>query len=200
MMVHLVVFLVFLVFLMLAGCSIGAPSHVPATGAPAAPLGPPGLAEAQALVANASRAYKVDPPALMVGAHAGDATFGAVYRRGVIIFTARSLAGPGRDVITAHELAHYVLRHEHPTMRTQEEKEHQANIEAVRILMAGKGITEEQAARAMLEFLGGLRRSVERGGAVARGHAHPCEEIHAVVVAYPAQRGWSKTFECAGRR
>jgi hypothetical protein len=187
------------VIIMLAGCATGAPGHVPVATTPGAALGPPGLAEAQALVAAASRAYKVDPPALMVGDHAIDPTFGAVYRRGVIIITARTLAGPGRDVIIAHELGHYVLRHEHPTMRTQEEKEHQANIEAVRILQAGAGLSEEQALRAVLEFVARLRRSVERGGAVARGHAHPCEEIRAVVVAYPAQRGWSGTFECARR-
>jgi hypothetical protein len=116
----------------------------------------------------------------------------------VIVFTARVLAGPGRDMVTAHEMAHYVLRHEHPTMRTQEEKEHQANIEAVQILQAGKGMTEEAALRAVLEWLTRLRRSVERGGVVARGHAPPCEEIRMVVVAYPAQRAWSAASLCEG--
>ena len=84
-------------------------------------------------------------------------------------------------------------------MRTPEEKEHQANIEAVRILMAGKGMTEEAALREVLQWLGRLRRSVERGGVVARGHDQPCEEIRAAVVAYPAQRSWASASMCEGR-
>jgi hypothetical protein len=190
------------VALLAAGCGADGPRRAAAPEAAAAAPSPaahepPGLAEVRALVAAASRAYRVDPPAIMTDSHAGEATFGAVYRRGVILFTARILAGPSRDYAAAHEFAHYVLRHEHPSMRTPEEKEHQADIEAVRILQAGQGVSEEAAVRTVLQALARTRDSVQRGGPVARGHAHPCEEIRAVVAAYPKQRPWAASFECA---
>jgi hypothetical protein len=185
--------------ILLGGCATG--GHVaPATTTVApAEMSPPGLAEVRALAEKAGRAYGMPAPAIMVADHAGDATFGAVYRRGVITFTARALAGPNRDKIAAHEIAHYVLRHDLPGMRTQEEKEHAANIEAVRILQLA-GRSEEQATREVLAALDRTRQAVGRGATIARGHAHPCEEIHAVVVAYPAQRAWSVTFECVRRQ
>ena len=74
----------FMVIVLLAGCTAGGGGavHITADTAPASALEPPGLAEARALVVTASRAYKVAPPALMVGDHAGDATFSAVYAAG----------------------------------------------------------------------------------------------------------------------
>jgi hypothetical protein len=98
--------------------------------------------------------------------------------------------------VTAHELGHYVLRHDQST-RPQEVQEHEANIEAVRILQATKGLNEEAATRQVVEALDRLHRSVKSGRPTARGHAHPCEEIRAVLAAYPAQRAWAEKHECA---
>jgi hypothetical protein len=105
------------------------------------------------------------------------------------VFSPRALTSPSRDKYAAHELAHHILRHDLPSMRTPEEKEHQANIEAVRILVVANGVTEEQALRVVLGHLKG------RTG-TATGHASPCEEIRVVSAAFPAQRGWSAALEC----
>jgi hypothetical protein len=142
-----------------------------------------------------SRAYKMPPPKIVV--YVGDTDFGGVHRRGAIMFPARTLMSSSRDMVTAHEMGHYVLGHGYPSTLTPQAKEHEANIEAVRILQVGKGMTEEDALREVLIFLGHLRKDVAAGAPVGRGHANPCEEIRAVVVAYPAQRGWTSKYECA---
>ena len=181
---------------LIAGCATGGGAHV-TVGTTLTPAQEAGLADVKAFVDAAARAYQVQPPALMVADHAGDATAGAVYRRGVIIFTSRMLTSPSRDEATAHELGHYMLRHDQPSSRTPEEIEHQANIEAVLILETVKGVSEEAALREVVAALDRTHRAVKAGAGLARGHAHPCEEIRAVVVAYPAQRWWTAALECA---
>jgi hypothetical protein len=181
---------------LIAGCATGGGAHV-TVGATLTPAEEAGLADVKAFVDAAARAYKVQPPAIMVADHAGDATAGAIYRRGVIIFTSQMLTSPSRDKATAHELGHYFLRHDQPSSRTPQEIEHQANIEAVFILQAVKGVSEEAALREVVVALDRTHRAVKAGAGLARGHAHPCEEIRVVVTAYPAQRGWTATLECA---
>ena len=185
--------------ILIAGCATGGGAHV-TVGTTLTPEQEAGLADVKAFVDAAARAYDVQAPAIMVADHAGDVTAGAVYRRGVIIFTSGMLTSPSRDSATAHELGHYVLRHDQPSSRTPEEIEHQANIEAVRILRDVKGLSEEAALRVVVEALTRTHRAVRAGAAIARGHAHPCEEIRAVVAAYPAQRAWTATVECAPTR
>jgi hypothetical protein len=182
--------------ILIAGCAAGGGAHV-TIGTTLTPAQEAGLADVKAFVDAAARSYRVQPPAIMVGDHAGEATAGAIYRRGVIVFTSRMLTSASRDKVTAHELAHYFLRHDQPSSRTPEEIEHQANIEAVRILQVVKGMSEEAAVREVIEALARLHRAVKSGSPIARGHAHPCEEIRAVAAAYPAQRAWTARLECA---
>ena len=182
--------------ILIAGCATGDGAHV-TVGTTLTPAQEAGLADVKVFVDTAARAYRVPPPALMVADHAGDATAGAVYRRGVIIFTSGMLTSPSRDEATAHELGHYVLRHDLPSSRTPEEIEHQANIEAVRILQTVKGVSEEAALREVVASLDRTHRAVKAGAGLARGHAHPCEEIRAVIAGYPAQRAWTAALECA---
>jgi hypothetical protein len=182
--------------LLVAGCATGGAAHV-TVGTTLTPTQQAGLADVKSFIEAVARAYDIQPPAIMVADHAGDATFGAVYRRGVVTFTSAMLASPTRDKTAAHEMAHYVLRHDQPSSRTPEEREHQANIEAVRILQVGKGISEETAVREVVTALDLTRRSIAAGGPIARGHADPCEEIRAVVAAFPAQRAWTASLECA---
>ena len=185
-----------LLVLSVTACIAADTAHV-TIGSTLTPVQAAGLAEVKSFVEATARAYKVPAPAIMVADHAWDATAGAIYRRGVIVFTVRVLTSPSRDAITGHEMGHYVLHHDQPSARTSEEIEHQANIEAVRILMVGKGVSEEAALREVLAALDRTRRAVTAGGALARGHAHPCEEIRAVVAAYPAQRSWTAAIACA---
>jgi hypothetical protein len=185
--------------LLISACATDGGAHV-TVGTTLTPAQEAGLADVKAFVDTAARRYGVQPPAIMVGDHAGDATFGAVYRRGVIVFTSGMLTSASRDSATAHELAHDFLRHDQPSSRSSEDIEHQANIEAVRILQVGKGMSEEEAVRAVLEALARFHSAVRSGSPIARGHAHPCEEIRAVVAAYPAQRAWTARFECGPAR
>lgn len=140
-----------LLAILISGCATGG-AHV-TVGTTLTPAQEAGLAEVKAFVEATARAYRVQPPVIMVGDHAGDATFGAVYRRGVIVFTSRMLTSPSRDKITAHEPGHYVLRHDQPSSLPREVREHQANIEAVRILQTAKGLSEEAALREVVEAL-----------------------------------------------
>src|SRR5262245_11292420 len=188
-------YLVIAPLVLIAGCVTGDRAHV-TVGTTLTPAQEAGLTEVRGFVEAIARAYGLQPPAIMVADHAGDATFGAVYRRGIIVFTSQVLTSPSRDEVTAHELAHYFLRHDQPSSRSPHEIEHQANIEAVRILQIGKGTSEEAAVREVLAALDRSRRAVTSGFPIARGHAHPCEEIRAVVAAYPAQRAWTVPLEC----
>jgi hypothetical protein len=184
-----------LLAILTAACATGGAAHV-TVGTTLTPGQEAGLADVKAFVETAARAYQVQPPAIMVADHAWEATAGAVYRRGVIVFTSRMLTSPSRDKATAHELGHYFLRHDQPSSRPSEEIEHQANIEAVRILQTAKGLSEEAALRVVVEALDRTHGAVKAGAGLTRGHAHPCEEIRAVVAAYPAQRAWTATLEC----
>lgn len=181
---------------LVAGCAMGYAPHV-TVGTTLTADQEAGFADVKAFVEAASRAYQVQPPAIMVADHAGDATAGAIYRRGVIVFTSGILTSPSREAATAHEMAHYLLRHDEPSSRAQEEIEYQADIEAVRILQVVKGMSEEAALREVVAALERSHRAVKNGSAVTRGHAHPCEEIRAVLAAYPAQSAWTAKLECA---
>src|SRR5262245_17834068 len=158
-----------------------------------------GLVEVTVLIEAASRAYKVPPPRITVYDRAGDAAgnlaSGTYLGLGHIMLSARTLASSARDVVAAHEMGHYVLRHaDRPG--TRKEKEHEASIEAVRILQSAKGLSEEEALRSVLTTFERHRRGT--GAAPAgEGHGDLCEEVHAVVAAYPEQRGWSSAFDCA---
>jgi hypothetical protein len=184
-----------LLAILTAACATAGAAHV-TVGTTLTPAQEAGLADVKAFVETAAQAYQVQPPAIMVADHAWEATAGAVYRRGVIVFTGRMLTSPSRDKATAHELGHYFLRHDQPSSRPSEEIEHQANIEAVRILQTAKGLSEEAALRVVVEALDRTHGAVKAGAGLTRGHAHPCEEIRAVVAAYPAQRAWTATLEC----
>lgn len=155
-----------------------------------------GLAELEAFVDTAACVYQVPPPAVTVVDNDVLPGAGAGYQRGVIAFTKRVLTSPSRDMIIAHELGHYFLRHK----LSWEEIEHEANIEAVRILQVVKGVkgmSEEVALRAVVRALDSYHRAVKAGSPLGRGHTHPCEEIRRVVAAYPSQRAWTAALECA---
>ena len=187
--------LVLVAFVVIVGCGTEGPVRL-SKATSLTPEQEASLVAVMALIEAASTAYKVPPPNVIVADYAGE-TFGGAHWGGSIMFPARMLTSPSRDTIAAHEMGHYVLGHMHPSNRTPQEKEHAANIEAVRILQVGTGMTEEDALREVLIILRRSSRAVAAGAPVAQGHADPCEEIHAVVAAYPAQGVWASTYECA---
>ena len=176
---------------------VGKPTPTVVTATTLTPEQEAGLAEVMALIEAASRAYTVSPPTIIVFGRPGDGAYGD-YGRGVIMFSARSLTHPARDTVAAHEMGHYVLGHEHPGARLTETIWHAANIEAVRILQVGKEMSEDAALRKVLIPFA-MHRTTAGGAPAGRGHADPCKEIGAMVAAYPDQRGWASTYECASR-
>jgi hypothetical protein len=159
-----------------------------------------GLTQVTALVEAASQAYHVRSPTIIVldapsDGHLGGFLDSSSMRKSIAI-TPRALTSPWRDLVAAHEMGHYVRRHPRPSIRP-EEMEDEANIEAVRILQAAKGWTEEEALRELLIV---FRHHADAAGTpMGRGHGHPCEEIRALVTAYPKQRAWASRYECAPR-
>jgi hypothetical protein len=161
-----------------------------------------GLTQVTALVEAASQAYQVrSPTIIVVDAPRDDPAISRGFydtrsMRGSIAITPRTLTSPVRDLVAAHEMGHYIRRHPRPSLRP-EEMEDEANVEAVRILQAGKGWSEEQALR---ELLIAFRHHARTAGTpMGRGHGQPCEEIRALVTAYPDQRAWASAYECAPR-
>jgi hypothetical protein len=181
---------------LIVGCASGGAVRA-AKSTPLTPEQEASLAAVVALIEAAARAYKAPPPNIIVADYSAE-TFAGAYWGGSIMFPAQMLTSLSRDMVAAHEMGHYVLGHHHPSNRPQEEKEYQANIEAVRILQVSKGMTEAEALREVLIVLERGRIAVAGGGAkVGQGHPHPCEEIRVVVAAYPGQRRWASTLECA---
>src|SRR5262245_2975888 len=106
------------------------------------------LLEVTTMIEAASRAYKVPPPRITVYDRAGDAAgnlaAGTYLGLGHIMLSVRTLTSPARDVVVAHEMGHYVLRHaDRPG--SHKDKEHEASIETVRILQVAKGMSEQDA-------------------------------------------------------
>ena len=82
---------------------------------------------------------------------------GGTYRQGNFYLNANTLNSGHLTALVAHELGHYVLRHE-PTsgvsmaelLKAQELRELDANAQAVEILVRAKGMTQPQAVRTMV--------------------------------------------------
>jgi HAMP domain-containing protein len=116
---------------------------------------------------------------------------GARYRLGHLYLNVRMLGSRGLTAIVAHELAHYVLRHDTPVagssmgefQRAQELRELEANAKAVEILMRVKGMTERDAVQTMVGY---LRATSSPGGTL--GHRSSAEEIADLLERFPASR------------
>ncbi|MEX2148047.1 MAG: hypothetical protein WED01_13645 [Candidatus Rokuibacteriota bacterium] len=181
-----------LLVLLLAGC---------------ASLTPPqehSAAELRAFIARVARAYDVRPVHLVVGHDAG--SIGGTYQRGMITVSTPVLFSRYRDSIIAHELAHDLLGHDEPlrgvTMleqqQEQEQRELDANVKAVEILVRARDLPEEQALSLVYDGMLGFHRAVAAGGGVVPwGHRHPCEEMADLLARFPAHRAWTAPLECS---
>ena len=117
-----------------------------------------------------------------------------------------TLSSTFRDAIVAHELAHYVLGHDAPLSgassgelaRDYQQRELDANVKGVEILVRAAGFGEARALRTMYDYLAGVQWALERYPRMnLRGHKVPCEEIADLLVRYPRQRAWTATLQCA---
>ena len=162
-------------------------------------------AELREFIDRVARAYDVRPVHLVVGDDAE--SIGGTYRRGMITVSTPVLFSRYRDSVIAHELGHYLLGHDEPlrgvTMleqqQEQEQRELDASVKAVEILVRAGRLPEEQALSLMYDGMLGFYRAVtDGGGVVPWGHRHPCEEMADLLARFPAHRRWTAPLECSG--
>ena len=144
--------------------------------------------------------YGVSDVTFLVGVRPG-AGGGAVRSGGVMAFTPTMLdplpSGQSRDFLLAHELAHWVLGHTYvspPDETTlslwreeQPGRELDANAEAVKILMVGRGWSERRAFFHAHAYLWSYKQGVDahRFGVPAGHPRDPCVEINDLISRYP---------------
>jgi len=144
--------------------------------------------------------YGVSDVTFLVGDHRGPGG-GALRSGGLMTFRTAMLEplppGQSRDFLLAHELAHWVLGHGYrrpPDDATislwqdeQQGLELDANAEAVKILMVGRGWSERRAFFHAHAYLWSYKRGVDaRHYGVPAGHpTDPCVEINDLIRHYP---------------
>jgi IrrE N-terminal-like domain len=158
------------------------------------------LADWQKFADRVTAHYRASGVSFLVGTQSGPGG-GAMRPGGLMILSPSMLdaLGPGqsRDFLLAHELAHWVLGHGAATrldeanatewQRDQEARELEANAEAVKILMIGRGWSERNAFFHAHSYLWSYRRGVvARRYGVPAGHpSDPCVEINDLIRRYP---------------
>ena len=156
-------------------------------------------AEIRALADQTFKIYKVPSIPIVIGAHVTGT--GGTYAGGMFTVGSGMLASPTRDVVVAHELAHYLLGHDGtrlnvPTMDRRvlyEQWELDANAKGVEILSRVKPMPEELALS--LFYQHGI--GSHRGGGIPFGHKPACEEIADLLSRFPQHATWTATLECA---
>lgn len=160
-------------------------------------------AEVRALADRTARAYGLSPIHVLIGHNPNDPP--GSYRRGFFSVSAVTLTSTFRDAIVAHELAHYVLRHDAPLpgdtaeqmKRAYQERELEANAKSVEILARVGRLGEERALRTVYTYLLGVHWALERYPRLnLSGHKPPCEEIADLLSRFPDQRAWTASLEC----
>ena len=148
------------------------------------------------------------PPIHVLVSHNPDSPVGS-YRRGFFAVNRLVLGSEYRDAIVAHELAHYVLGHAaglagattEARRREVEQRELDANVKAVEILVWVKQVPEDQALRMVYSYLLNVHRRLQRSpGEDLLGHRPPCDEIADLLRRYPDQLVWTADLECAPHR
>jgi IrrE N-terminal-like domain len=158
------------------------------------------LADWQKFANRVTTHYRTSDVTFLVGTQSGPGA-GAMRPGGLMTLSPNTLdaLGPGqsRDFLLAHELAHWVLGHGAAAppnetnasewQRDQEARELEANAEAVKILMIGRGWSERKAFFHAHSYLWSYRRGVAaRRYGVPAGHpSDPCVEINDLIRHYP---------------
>jgi hypothetical protein len=159
------------------------------------------LEDWQGFAGRVTAHYGVSDVTFLVGARPGEGG-GAVRSGGVMAFPPTMLdplpPGQSRDFLLAHELAHWVLGHAYVAPADeatfslwrdeQQGRELDANAEAVKILMVGRGWSERRAFFHAHAYLWSYKRGVDaRRHGVPAGHpSDPCVEINDLIQRYPS--------------
>jgi hypothetical protein len=156
------------------------------------------LAEVNAFVAAAARAYGVPPIRVRVKEEVG--LRAATYQHGIITISPKTLrASPWRDVILAHEVAHHLLGHDGPLSLGWDgnlqvhQRELDADAKAVEILERVRGLSEAEAFRLVYDAHWSLRRAVDLDPFVVPvGHPAPCVKLTDLIKRFPTQQAWTQ--------
>jgi hypothetical protein len=179
-------FLLLWIFL-LTGC---------ATSTASAPLTPDQrAAAAQRLADRIAELYKVSRVNVLVGPLASGQ--GALIRgNGVMTLSPETLDFPERirDAYLAHEMGHWILGHvagPAVTVSEQQQREIDADVKAVEILMRAKSMTQTGAFAAVYAQQMASKQTLDEGKTVPlASHPDPCRKMSALLTAYPAEQAF----------
>jgi len=161
-------------------------------------------AHVRALADRTAHVYGLAPISLLVTQNADDPP--GSFRPGYFAVSSITLTSRFRDAIVAHELGHYVLRHDRPLRgvtpdelgREYQQRELDANAKGVEILTRVAGLSEARALRTMYDYLAGIQGALDRYPRMdLRGHKSPCEEMADLLTRFPKQKGWTAPSACA---
>lgn len=119
---------------------------------------------------------------------------GAVYRQGNVLVNVRMLDSPNLTKLIAHELGHYVLGHDSVIrqassqaeyQRIQEQRELDANAQAVEILVRAEGLSQSEAVRIVADALRRSRDTQARGAPLTPGHLPASAELADLLARFP---------------
>ena len=153
-------------------------------------------------VDGAAKAYRTGKPAIIYGDVSGMRGAAAFYRNSAIYIGPAMFQTPHWEALLAHELGHYILGHD-PGRAPQVggaaardelyQREHEANREAVFVVMKVKGLDEDRALQQVWRW----RDSARRAGIQVEGHADACTEIRVLLAGFPTQKFWAEKVPCA---
>ena len=160
--------------------------------------------QVRALADRTAQVYGLAPIHLLVTQNPNDPP--GSFRPGYFAVSTITLTSKFRDAIVAHELGHYVLRHDRPLRgatsdeleREYQQRELDANAKGVEILIRVGGLSEARALRTMWEYLAGVLWTLDRYPRMdLRGHKSPCEEMADLLTRFPKQKSWTAPLACA---
>jgi hypothetical protein len=148
------------------------------------------LADLQAFADATGRFYKRGEVHVAAVEEVQPGAAGAYYGgHGLIVVPKALLRAPPRirDVVLAHELAHWLLGHGHMHSETaRQANERDANEIAIVILMQVRSLPEREALARVYGYLADVAgNQAEKKSAPLAGHGHPCEEIAHLIMRFP---------------
>jgi hypothetical protein len=152
-------------------------------------------AAAQRLADRIAELYQVSPVNVLVGPLASGQ--GATIRgNGVMTLSLEGLDFPEliRDAYLAHEMGHWILGHVTSLavgVSEQQQREIDADVKAVEILMRSKGMSQTGAFAAVYAQQMASKQTLDEGKTVPlASHPDPCRKMSALLAAYPAEQAF----------
>jgi hypothetical protein len=152
-------------------------------------------AAAQRLADRIAELYQVSPVNVLVGPLApGQGAL--IDGNGVMTLSQEGLDFPEliRDAYLAHEMGHWILGHVASpavTVSEQQQREIDADVKAVEILMRSKSMPQTGAFAAVYAQQMASKQTLDEGKTVPlASHPDPCRKMAALLAAYPAEQAF----------